>query len=59
MKTLEDKVLSYVYTCWYGVRCHNREDIERIVKEIILENPDEKSFTKLGMLAKRRCQSEL
>ena len=59
MRTMNDKVLTYVYNCWYGVRCHKREDIERIVTETVNEHPDETSYTKLGMIAKRRCQNEL
>ena len=56
---MRTKVINYVYNCWYWVKCHKKEDIERIVDEIILENPDVKNTTKLGMLAKRRCQNEL
>ena len=56
---MKDKVIRYVYTCWYGSRCHKREDIERIVEEVISENPGITNHVKLGMLAKRRCQSEL
>ena len=59
MNTLEDKVLTYVYNCWYEVHCKRREDIQRIVKEVIKEHPKETKITKLGMIAKRRCQSEL
>ena len=59
MRTMQDKVLTYVYNCWYGVRCHKREDIERIVEQIIQENPNETNYTMLGMLAKRRCIAEL
>ena len=54
-----NKVLTYVYNCWYGVHCHKKEDIEKIVKEIIKENPNETRITKLGMLAKRRCIERL
>lgn len=56
---MRDKVITYVYSCWYGVRCHERKDIERIIDEVIAENPDIKDFTKLGVIAKRRCQGEL
>ena len=54
-----NKVLTYVYNCTYGIRCHKREDIERIVKEVIEENPDETSHVKLGVIAKRRIYGEL
>lgn len=56
---MRTKVINYVYNYWYNVRCHKKEDIERIVDEIILENPEESNPNKLGMLAKRRCQNEL
>lgn len=56
---LHKKVVNYVYNSWYGVHCHNREDIERICSEVIKENPDETNFTKLGLIAKRRCMGEL
>lgn len=54
-----NKVLTYVYNCTYGIRCHKREDIEQIVKEVIEENPDETSHVKLGVIAKRRIYGEL
>ena len=53
------KTLTYVYNCTYGIRCYKREDIERVVKEVVDENPDETSHVKLGVKAKRRIQGEL
>ena len=56
---MKNKVKMYVYNCWYGVRCHKKEEIEKIIEEVIKENPDETDYTKLGMISKRRCQNEL
>ena len=56
---MRDKVLKYVISCWYDSRCYDKEDILRIIDEVIAENPEEKRVTKLGMLAKRRCIGEL
>lgn len=56
---MKNKVMTYVYNCWYDVHCHKREDIEKIVEQIIEENPHITNYTKLGMLAKRRCMNEL
>lgn len=56
---MKDKVIWYVYATWYGVHCHKREDIEKIVDQVITENQDVTSYVKLGILAKRRCQNEL
>lgn len=56
---MKQKVIMYVYNTWYGVHCHKREDVERIVDEVITENPTEKDFMKLGVIAKRRCMHEL
>ena len=36
-----------------------KEEVKRIIKEVIEENPDETNYVKLGMLAKRRCIGEL
>ena len=56
---MKNKVMMYVYNCWYGVRCHKREDIEKIIDEVIKQNPNETDYTRLGMISKRRCQNEL
>lgn len=56
---MRDKVIWYVYTTWYGVHCHKREDVENIIDQVITENPDETNYVKLGVKARRRCQSEL
>lgn len=56
---MRNKVLQYVTSCWYDSRCHKKEDILRIIDEILAENPNETQITKLGMLAKRRCIGEL
>ena len=56
---MKDKVIWYVYTTWYQSKCHDRKDIERIVDTIIKENPNETNYVKLGVKARRRCQSEL
>lgn len=57
--TLHEKVHWYVRTCWDQYRCADKEGVQRIIKEIIEENPDETNYVKLGMLAKRRCIGEL
>lgn len=59
MKTLEEKVSWYVRTCWDQYRCADKEEVKRIVKEVVDENPHLNDFVKLGMLAKRRCIGEL
>jgi (2Fe-2S) ferredoxin len=56
---MKQKVLMYVYNTWYGVHCYKKEDIEKIVNEVIKENKNEKDFIKLGVIAKRRCMHEL
>ena len=56
---MHDKVLMYVMTCWDNYRCSDKDEVNRIINEVIKENPDEKSFVKLGVIAKRRCMGEL
>lgn len=56
---LYDKVLWYVSTCWDSYRCADKKEIERIINEVIAENPDETDYVKLGVKAKRRCIGEL
>lgn len=56
---MKQKVLMYVYNTRYGVHCYKKEDIEKIVNEVIKENKNEKDFIKLGVIAKRRCMHEL
>ena len=56
---MKDKVLSYVYSTWYQSKCHKKEDIERVICDVIRENPEEADIVKLGVKAKRRCISEL
>ena len=56
---MQDKVLCYVRTCWDSYRCSDKDEVKRIIKEVIDENPDITNISKLGMLSKRRCQNEL
>lgn len=56
---MKNKVLKYVANCWDSYRCADKRDVERIINEVIAENPGETSYVKLGMLAKRRCIGEL
>ena len=56
---MRKKVLDYVLTCWYDSRCYKKEDILKIIDQVISENPDETRITKLGLLSKRRCIGEL
>ena len=55
---MRTKVIWYVYATWYGVHCHDRKDIERIIDQVIQENPDLNDYVKLGVIAKRRCMNE-
>lgn len=59
MKPIEEKISWYIRTCWDQYRCADKEEVQRIIKEIITENPNETNYVKLGMLAKRRCIGEL
>ena len=59
MKSLEEKISWYVSTCWDSYRCADKNEVQRIIKEVIQENPDETNYVKLGMYAKRRCIGEL
>lgn len=55
-----DKVLWYVSTCWDSYRCADKDEVKRIVQEVVDENPHLKDdYVKLGVLAKRRCIGEL
>ena len=56
---LFDKVLVYVRNCYYDYHCKDKEDVNRIILEVINENPEEYDFIKLGVMVKRRCQGEL
>ena len=57
--TLHEKVHWYVRTCWDSYRCADKKEVEKIINEVIAENPDETNYVKLGVLAKRRCIGEL
>ena len=57
--TLHEKVHWYVRTCWDHYRCADKKEVERIIQEVIDENPNETDYVKLGMFAKRRCIGEL
>ena len=56
---MRNKIIWYVYATWYGVHCHKREDVEKIIDQVIQENPDITDHVKLGVIAKRRCIAEL
>lgn len=56
---MQDKVLWYVRTCWDSYRCADKDEVKRIVKEVIEENQDITDYVKLGVIAKRRCIGEL
>lgn len=51
-----EKTRTYVYNTLYGIRCYRKEDVERIIREVVEDNPNEHSHVKLGMIAKRRIQ---
>ena len=50
-----DKVHMYVRT----YRCADKDEIKRIINEVIKDNPDETDWVRLGVIAKRRCMGEL
>ena len=56
---LQDKIHTYVRTCWDSYRCADKDEVKRIIQEVIDENPDIKDHVKLGVIAKRRCIGEL
>lgn len=56
---MHEKVLWYVSTCWDSYRCADKEEVKRIIDEVIRENPHLDDYVKLGVLAKRRCMGEL
>ena len=56
---MKDKVLWYVATCWDHYRCADKDEVKRIVQEVIDENPDINDYVKLGVIVKRRCMGEL
>lgn len=53
-----DKVHMYVRTCWDSYRCADKKEVERVINEVIKENPDETDWVKLGVKAKRRLMEE-
>lgn len=58
MKEMHEKVLMYVANCWDNYRCSDKDKVNRIIDEVISDNPEETDFTRLGMIAKRRCMME-
>ena len=56
---LYKKVNMYVQACWDHYRCADKDEVKRIIQEVIEENPDIKDHVKLGVIAKRRCIGEL
>ena len=36
---LHDKVLWYVATCWDHYRCADKDEVKRIIREVVDENP--------------------
>lgn len=56
---LNEKVHNYVKSCWDAYRCADKEEINRIIQEVIQENPNETDWVKLGVIVKRRCIGEL
>ena len=57
---LHDKILWYVATCWDHYRCADKDEVKRIIREVVDENPHLKdNYVKLRVLAKRRCMGEL
>lgn len=58
MIKMYDKVHMYVRTCWDNYRCADKKEVERVINEVIKENPDETDWVKLGVKAKRRLMEE-
>ena len=56
---MHDDIHRYLKNCWDMYRCSDKREVERIIREVIAENPNETNYVKLGMLAKRRCIGEL
>lgn len=56
---LYDKVHMYVRTCWDNYRCADKDEVKRIINEVIEANPNETDWVRLGVQAKRRCIGEL
>ena len=56
---MNEKVHMYIRTCWDAYRCADKNEINRIIQEVIDENPDETDWIKLGVKVKRRCIGEL
>ena len=54
-----DKVHMYVRTCWDNYRCADKDEVKRIINEVIEDNPNETDWVKLEVMAKRRCIGEL
>ena len=54
-----DKVHTYVRTCWDNYRCADKDEVKRIINEVIEANPNETDWVKLGVIVKRRCMGEL
>ena len=59
MIKMQDKILWYVSTCWDHYRCADKDEVKRIIQEVIEDNPEITDYIKLGVLAHRRCQGEL
>ena len=56
---MKRKVHKYVRNCWDSYRCADKKEVDRIINEVIQENPNETDYIKLGVIAKRRCIGEL
>ena len=56
---MKNKIHNYVKACWDRYRCADKDEINRIIQEVIDENPNETDWVKLGVIAKRRCIGEL
>jgi len=56
---LYDKVHMYVRMCWDNYRCADKDEVKRIINEVIEANPNETDWVRLGVQAKRRCMGEL
>lgn len=51
---MHNKVHMYVMTCWDAYRCADKDEVKRVIDEVINENPDETDWVKLGVICKRR-----
>lgn len=60
-KDIEEMIFNYVRATWYESKCKDKNEIKRIIHEEISKRPQymDMKMSKLGLIIKRRCISEL